>query len=615
MRLALILARPRGELEQYLPLGLGYLASFIRARLPEIEIAFPGSMAELVEFKPHLVGISCATAGYPLAVRMAKRIKAAVDTSVCVGGVHISTAPMSLDRVFDFGVVGEGERTLHEVCLSWFMRGAFEREGLANIRGLVFWDGDELVQTPVRAPIEPLDVVPFPDRAGLGYGGEPAHMVTSRGCPYNCRFCSSRAHWKTFRAFSAEYVVAEIEHLASTFGTREVHFYDDLFAFDRERLVRIADGLSGKSIDLKFSCAVRAELVDDELCEILRRLGVDRVTFGAESASDRILKNLKGPSASVEANEMAVRTLVKHGFKVGLSFILGEPEEKKEDALKTYVFIAEHIKRGDIDMADVNILVPFPGSHYWRVAEKMGLVDESAGFDWKRMARPWRGLLLNEGLWTAALDLLACESYVRRLLALYEYPRIAVGTGSVQRTPNWLTRYVSLADCDEKDMARLKSELTGAVRSDDAFVAFCAEFDDWMELLGLLWYAHLNASELVRSDRFVLGRGELAAMLIEELHSLKELNVIDRWLDSAGLEADHLNKSDIESALSADVVPRDDLEAFRRIVEYFEMQSALRHKTANLARSLWKLLEGKKSIAGRRLSERIMWRILGKLFA
>jgi len=613
MKLALILARHRGELEQYLPLGLGYLASYVRARLPEIDVRFPKTFGELAEFQPDLVGISCATTGYPLAIRVARRIKANLESSVCIGGVHMSTAPKSLDRIFDFGVVGEGERTLYEVCLSWLMRGGIERDGLSNINGLVLWDGDELVETQPRAPIEPLDSISFPDRAGLGYSGEPAHMVTSRGCPYNCRFCSSRVHWKTFRAFSAEYVSAEIQHLASEFGTSEIHFYDDLFAFDKNRLIKIAESLNDKVDHMKFSCAVRAELVDDELCEILRRLGVERVTFGAESASERILKNLKGPSASVEANLKAVETLARHGFRVGLSFVLGEPEEKEEDALKTYAFVFEQVKRGNIDMADVNILVPFPGTHYWHVAGKEGMVEESSRFGWENMARPWRGLLMNHGLWSDSVRILACEARVRRMLALYEYPRIAVGRQRVQHVPNWLTRYVSVSEHDGKALEQLASDLTSAVESDDALVAFCVQPEDWDRLLKLLWYAHLEDVEVVRGGDFLVARGNLARMLIEGLQSFGDAEDLNSWIQSLGLDVEELGEGDIDGALDVGSIPRDSLDAFAWIVEYFEMQSRLRYRAANLTRSLWSMIEA-KGPAGRKLSERIMWRVLGRLF-
>lgn len=613
MKIALVLTKHRSDLEQFLPLGLGYLASYVSARLPEIELRFIRDTGDLKDFRPDLVGFSCATAAYPSAKKLAKRVKSELGCAVCIGGVHISTAPRSLDKTFDFGVVGEGERTLYEVCLSWLMRGKFEPEGISNICGLVLWKDDEVVQTNPRAPIEPLDAIPFPDRKFLGYPGEPAHMMTSRGCPYNCRFCSSATHWKKFRAFSADYVLAEIENLVDEFGTKEIHLYDDLFAFDKTRLEKIADGVKRENLSVKFSCAVRAELVDEELCKILKEMGVERVTFGAESASDRILKNLKGPSANVESNLAAVQILANHGFEVGLSFIVGEPEETEDDALKTYSFIIEQVQRGRIDMADVNILTPFPSTHYWRVALNQGLAAESENFDWELVARPWKGLLLNKKLWTSPFKILASEARVRNMLALYEYPRVAVGVGEVKKIPRWLTRYVSLADANEKETNRISLDLVSAVDKEDIFLIFCARPDNWERLLELLWYSHTQDVELARCDEFLIARGESAKILASELEAFKKFSDINSWLGALGIEQEKISQNDMKTAVDFDPHRCDDIAAFSTIVEYFETQNRLKHKIANFASSLWETVKGKNK-SGFRFSERLMLRLLGRLF-
>lgn len=613
MKIALFLIKHRSDLEQFLPLGLGYLTSYVNARLPELEFRFIRNVEELKDFRPDLVGFSCATAAYPLAKRLARRVKSEFGCAVCIGGVHISTAPKSLDKTFDFGIIGEGERTLYEVCLSWLMRGKFEVEGLSNIQGLTFWKGDELVQTNPRAPIEPLDSIPFPDRKFLGYRGEPAHMMTSRGCPYSCRFCSSSTHWKKFRAFSADYVVAEIENLADEFGTKEIYFYDDLFAFDKERLKKIADGIRRKGLSIKFSCAVRAELVDDETCKLLKEIGVERVWFGAESASNKILKNLKGQSASVESNLVAVQTLAKHGFRVGLSFIIGEPEETEDDALKTYSFIFEQIQNGRIYMADVNILTPFPSTHYWRVALNQGLVAESEDFDWELVARPWRGLLLNQKLWANPFKILASEARVRKMLALYEYPRVAVGIEDASQIPSWLTRYVSLKNADEKEMKQIALDLLSAIDKEDMFLIFCERPDNWEKLLELLWYSHMQDVELAQYDKFIVARGESAKILASELNSFKQLFNLNWWLSALGMEVKRVSQGDIKKAV--DFAPHncDEVSAFSNIVEYFETQNKLKHKIANFASLLWETLKRKNEVR-LKFSEKLALKLLGKLF-
>ena len=172
-----------------------------------------------------------------------------------------------------------------------------------------------------------------------------------RGCPYKCTFCSSSKFWKRARFFSAKYVVNEIEHVIERYKVKDIMLWDDLFIANKKRLREIAALIKERRIDEKisFSCSVRANLVNDELCTLLKDMNVTGVTMGLESGTDRILKYLKQGNVTVGDNTSAIQTCKKYGFDVGGSFIIGSPTETREEVLTTLNFIkTSKLDRGDI---------------------------------------------------------------------------------------------------------------------------------------------------------------------------------------------------------------------------------------------------------------------------
>ncbi|MCG7851193.1 MAG: radical SAM protein, partial [Methanosarcinaceae archaeon] len=333
-----------------------------------------------------IIGISSTSQDFAVATEIARSIKQSKEKIITIlGGHHITYLPQTLPKEVDVGVLGEGEQTFLELIRLLSDNSLhITPEDLEKIDGIVFHSDRGPTVTSCRKLIEPLDNIPIPFRLK----SDKIYLFTSRGCPYKCAFCSSSAFWGKARFFSAEYFVNEIEFLLNQFPQlTHISIWDDLFIANLPRLREIVRLLAEKGINKKvsFDLAVRANLVNDELCKLLKIMNVTGVAFGAESASNRILE-LLGKGVTVETNQRAIDTLYHHGIPVGCSLVIGCPTETEDEVRNTYEFILRNIKDGKISpQCAVNILSPMPGTKIWEDATRAGVIDIE-NMDWKRLA-------------------------------------------------------------------------------------------------------------------------------------------------------------------------------------------------------------------------------------
>jgi radical SAM superfamily enzyme YgiQ (UPF0313 family) len=277
IRLGLILATSSNLSESYFsPLGLGYITSYLHEKLPQINVKVYNSIESLIRDKPNCIGISASTENFSLALEYVKKIQTTLESPIILGGVHISLLPDSLPSK-TIGCIGEGEETVRELMELFLRENNLPAEKLLTIPGIAFWDSEKnLVKTPLRELIKPLDSLPFPDRIALGIKGhvDNLYIFTSRGCPYTCKFCVSRIHWNKYREFSAGYVIKEMEHLIKTYHVKRITIFDDLFIVNKKRLREIVKEFCEKNWDVEVFCAVRANLVDEEICRLLKKMNV-----------------------------------------------------------------------------------------------------------------------------------------------------------------------------------------------------------------------------------------------------------------------------------------------------------------------------------------------------
>ncbi|MCP4710971.1 MAG: B12-binding domain-containing radical SAM protein [Planctomycetes bacterium] len=392
------------------PLQLAYIASYLREyggfeQILVTDMNSGGVLRQLRDFEPDVVGLSILTPLYSDGVSLGREIRREFPGGVLVaGGHHVTGWPGSLDRVFDVGVLGEGEETMRELMEAWREKGELPAEVLSEIAGLAFWDGQTLRQTAAREFIEPLDRVVIPDRKYLPsmytrkrhrlycMDWKPVKMgnlFTGRGCPYRCAFCSSATFWGKVRLHSVERVVEEIEYLYREYGVGFVHIEDDLFAINKARVREVAEGLRAAGLlgKVKFGCQPRMNVIDDEMGELLVSMGIVMVGFGFESGNEEMLKFLKGCEVSPAMAEAAVRTCKRFGLTVQGSVILGSPGETWEQMQDTRRFL-DRLHAAGVDDVWPFIGTPLPGTKFWEYAEERGLVGADKNWDAWQFTRP-----------------------------------------------------------------------------------------------------------------------------------------------------------------------------------------------------------------------------------
>lgn len=391
------------------PMGILYLGSVLKAKGHTVKVidSFPvyhdANIREIKEFEPDLIGLSVLTTGYRIAVYYTAILKKQNPKAlICWGGVHPTALAKEvlLQQGLDFVVKGEGEETLVEVC-----KHLEEKKGLEGIKGLVLKSQGRILEGAPRGFIQDLDTLPVPDRTLLQnprfswYLSPPGIIrgyflkgittfYTSRGCPYSCIFCCSHnTAGRHLRQRSVPNVMEEINYLVRDFNVRGLYFNDDTFGLDKVWLEDFCNQLHKSRLKLVWGCQTRANVASADMFKMMKSCGCIQVDIGAESGSDRILKNLN-KGITVQDIEKAFRYAQEAGLKTFATFILGSPGETLEDIRET-----DNLARKISAKVSFLILVPYPGSEVFEMAkENRWFVDEELHFseDWtnKQSERP-----------------------------------------------------------------------------------------------------------------------------------------------------------------------------------------------------------------------------------
>ena len=391
------------------PLGLAYVAGYLEKEGIQVKIldarglsgervikdpksALYGlSNAEIIKEieneKPDVIGISCMWTAYSGdAHRIAGLVKKyKKDLPVIFGGAHASQfyEMVLRDDNVDIVVIGEGEATCTEV-----LKRIKEGISFEDVKGIAYRTTDKrIVKNPPRIPIKDLDTIPFPARHLLDMNiyldktkkgkfamrSPSIPMITSRGCPQKCIYCTIHSVWgNSWRGRSPKNVVDEIEMLQLNYGIKEVYWMDDSAGVHKSRLIAICDEIIRRKLDVKWTTpnGIAHWTLDESILDKMKQAGCYRITFGIESGNTEMRKFIGKPFDLKQAQR-----LIRYANKIGMwticTFIIGFPYETREAVNDTIQFAID----SDTDMAVFYLLCPHPTSRVYEIFKKEGLLN------------------------------------------------------------------------------------------------------------------------------------------------------------------------------------------------------------------------------------------------
>jgi radical SAM superfamily enzyme YgiQ (UPF0313 family) len=389
-----LLVNPSYPFEEFprLLVTLPYLAGALRAEGHEVEIldlllarTTAGRVEEcMARFRPELVGITSVTLNHHIASRIAEWVRACDErVPIAMGGPHVSfeiEGSFEALPALDYIGIGEGEHTMVELA-----RALEGRMDLRDVRGLALRQGDSVLRTAPRALDDDLDTLAAPARDLLPLArylafDSHASVVTSRGCPYECVFCSAPA-WtgRKVRYRTPSLCVDEMEGLAAQ-GFTEITIEDDLFTLYRRHFLAVCGELERRRTGLRWNAFSRVDTITPETVETMARAGCQAICFGVESGSQELLDVAKKRSDLAKVRD-AMRMTQAAGISALASFIIGLPGET-EATLRQTVAFAESLRDEFGSLYGFHILAPFPGTEVRERAAELGL--EILTSDWTR---------------------------------------------------------------------------------------------------------------------------------------------------------------------------------------------------------------------------------------
>ena len=400
--------------------------------------------ARVARLHPTHVGISTTTIAAVNAGQIAARVKALVpDAIVTVGGPHVSAIPertLQMFPGFDYGVVGEGERSYFDLIDGLAagtdghgVGGVVWRDAEGQVHAnprLPYLDGDELDRLPQPA----WDLVPdFPLKFQpnvFNYRATPvASIITSRGCPFSCTFCDRSTSGKRGRFHSVAYVVAMCRRLADL-GVKHVLFYDDLFTVNRRRVVELCEAFQAERFEFTWSCNSHPNLLDADTLQLMRRAGCWQIAYGIESGSQRVLDVVKH-EVKIPRMLETLRMTRAAGIRTKGLLMMAHPTEA-EDSLQATV---DFLRTAPLDLVQITKFTPYPGTPSYATIGENGAFQET----WEAMnAMNW--VFVPHGLTPQVLERYFRAAYT----AFYSRPDVLWGLArAITAEPRFLGRFLS----------------------------------------------------------------------------------------------------------------------------------------------------------------------------
>lgn len=374
------------------PLGLGYIARV----LVDIGVAVEVLDAHAEKYSPEqtlaaieksdfdVLGVTALSTQYGLVKWLATEVKRhRPDAKIIVGGqlAHYNSQTVIEHSLADVCVIGEGEITIQDIL--------HNLNDLSKVAGIAYRDQQgQYRRNPDRPRISNPDAIPFPywDAFNMDYyftagvfgrARKAVNILSSRGCPYSCTFCSLSFPNVTYR--SVDNVVSEIKHLMAQYGVNGIMFSDELFVIDKKRVYEFCEKL--KPLGISWGGQGRANIVNDDekLLRAMKQAGAGYIGFGLESATSEMLTKMQ-KKQTVQHNINSVKTAQKVGLTVVAQYMFGFPGESLE-SIKAGVEYFKEVNYcpplGAHAACHISLTTPLPGSQLYEDCKKSGMiVDE-----------------------------------------------------------------------------------------------------------------------------------------------------------------------------------------------------------------------------------------------
>lgn len=375
------------------PMGILYIASYLKEKGISVKIMDPypqklsleDILNDIEKERPEIVGISSMTPGIRTAVNMAEAIKDRFGSKpyIGIGGVHTSCDTTLIERYpyFDFQIVGEGEITFYEIVTKVLNGEKIERTYIGkspeNLDDLPFPARDLLEDVSYFCPHEKSQSKPI----------EWATMLATRGCPFQCVFCSKPPHRNVVRNRSAKNIVDEMEEIIRNYGIGYFSFVDDTIALKSDWMIEFCDEILSRGLDVKWCAQMRATDAKEDVFEKLSEAGCIILFFGVESGSERIRNKIIKKGVQDKDIINAASLCRKFGIESNFYLMMGFPTETKEDLKAT----GEIGIKANADLIGIHLTKILPGSKLWDISVNEGKIEENfidmyinneAGEDW-----------------------------------------------------------------------------------------------------------------------------------------------------------------------------------------------------------------------------------------
>ncbi len=330
--------------------GVAYLTAFLKSKGVTVDVYDermdgPDKLGELLKTPYDLVGVTAFSYSLGHVYALLKKIKTLTQAPLVLGGPHVSVSKLAVlrDTPVDFAVKHEGELTVLELL----ERLKLPNPDFGSVLGLMWRDQGEPRENADRPLLQNLDELPLPDYDAFGIERYPCWtqksipLITQRGCPYKCNFCSVPVSMGgSFRARTPGNVLAEIEHWHAR-GFRHFQVNDDVFNLHPPRVLEICRLIIDRKLDITWELynGMRVNAVTAEMLDLMKRSGCRLISYGCESGSPRILKIIR-KGLTKDLVSKAVKLTYEAGIPCSVNFIVGHPTETYEDALESVRFAA-----------------------------------------------------------------------------------------------------------------------------------------------------------------------------------------------------------------------------------------------------------------------------------